>query len=894
MSTYTLGNTSAEIDCVLSESYSRLTGNFAGPLNASIISNSGFLIQNGNKQTGLFVGNSSFIFGRNILDFTQYCEDVLFNIPQSCNFLICGTNQKQILNFKSNGTLSIGANADPNRLGLQVSNSFPEIILKDTYTGSQNQSISFRDRFNNFFTCIWNNSSALVNSNITEATQISYNKALIFNEFGSSAKTFLSGNYLSFGFESCLNTGYNFSVNGSGYFSCGLYSPSIITDGNFSVGFDSLNTDYDLSVSGSGYFSCSIHSKNVTACNYLSVGFTCLNTGYNLSVSGSAYISSSLCSSTIVASNYLVVGFDSLNTGYNLSVSGSGCFSRGLYSPEIIACDYLSVGFASLNTGYNLSVSGSAYISSDLNIGGNYLSVGFPSLNTGYNLSVSGSGYFSSDLCASNINVKTGYFCSNDLFLKGSGGCSSLNICNQLDSGLGVINFYNSSGAVYNKITSNQEVQNGGSELNFYITSTGAYDLIDRSELALKICNNKSINFYGDILSQAGQFNCSLSANEFTNSGSKTFLNTGILGSHCLLLNNSTYIYSYCSISGFVTDHIWYTSGNNPAARINRLGNFTTTGSIFSHSGICSTGSLCINNLQLNSCIISKCVILSGNGSLCNINLFGNVQTCGSFENTSSTQAKFFGICSTGNGDNLISGNLISCNLICSTGGIRSCGCIQSSSCGVFNQGVVSNSWICAQNSGVFGSVVCALGTTNTNCFCSSVNVCGSVNATNTAKAWGIYGLNNSSTPTLTGLNIKSINIYQNATPLIYAYGICFNNPITYPFVINFNVYSSGNALITGNNSNLQNGEPLGFSGVTSIATHLGSSSATVNYPFSVQFYALSGKRSSDNTLVEYSAGTSYSEIYFNLANQDGPTTNYADLTRTNAHGIIHFSILGQ
>lgn len=717
MSTYTLGNTSAEIDCVLSESYCRLTGNFAGPLNASVISNSGFLIQNGNKQTGLFVSNSCFIFGRNILDFTQFSDNLLFNIYQSCGFFICGPAPKQIFNFKGNGTLSIGRNVDANYLGLQVNNESPAIILKDLNTLSQDQSISFRNYSGAFFTCIWNNEQALINSTNTKATQISYNNALIFNDFCSAGKTFISGDYLSVGFESCINTGYNFSVNGSGYFSCSLTS--------------------------------------------------------------------------------------------------------------------------------------------------------------------------------SIISAKTGYFCGNSLFLKGNGACSSINICNEFDSGLGVIDFYNSSGAIYNKITSNQAVD-GGSELNFYITSTGAYDSIDRSELALKICNNKLINFYGDILSQAGQFNCSLSANEFTNSGSKTFLNTGALGSHCLLLNNSAYIYSYCATSGFITDHIWYTSGNNPIAQINRLGNFAMTGSIFSHSGICSTGSLCINNSQLNSCIISKCVILSGNGSLCNINLFGNVQTCGSFENVSSTQAKFFGICSTGNGNNTISGNLISCNLICSTGGMHSFGCVQSSSCGIFNQGVVSNSWICAQNSGVFGSVICALGTTSTNCFCSSVDVGGSVNAINTAKAWGIYGLNNNSSPTLTGLNIKSINIYQNATPLIYAYGICFNKPITYPFVVNFNVYSSGNALITGNNSNLQNGESLGFSGVSSNITHLGSSSATALYPFSVQFYSLSGKRANDNTLAQYSAGTSYSEIYFNLANQDGPTTSYADLTRTNAHGIIHFSILGQ
>ena len=717
MSTYTLANTSSEISCTISEGYNRLTGNFVGPLNSSIISNSGFLIQNGNKQTGLFISNSCFIFGRNILDFTQYCENVFLKIPNSCHFYLSGQSENQILHFNSAGTLSLGGSANQNYLGLQINNYSPKLILKDLNTGSQTQGILFSNSSGVFSTCIGNNTNALINSTTTEATQISYNKALIFNKFGSASKSILSGDYLTLGYESCLNTDYNLSVNGSAYFSCNITSPVLIS--------------------------------------------------------------------------------------------------------------------------------------------------------------------------------RTGYFCGS-LFLNGSGISSSINICNELDLGIGSINFFNSKGAIYNRISSSQNILSGNSEFDFCTTPTGAFNNINRSQLALKICGDKSAIFYGNLLGNVGIFNSCLSANEIINCGSKTFLNTGIIGSHCLLLNNSTNIYSYCSISGFITDHIWYTSGNNPTLCIDRFGSLATCGSIFSHSGICTTGFLCVNNSQLNSCIISKCITLSGKENACNINLFGNVQACGSFENISSTQAKFFGICSIGDTNNIISGNLFSCSKICSTGGIFSIGCVQSSSCGIFNQGVVSNSWICAQNSGVFGSVVCALGTTNANCFCSSVNVCGSVNATNTAKAWGIYGLNNNSTPTLTGLNIKSINIYQNATPLIYAYGICFNNPITYPFVINFNVYSSGNALITGNNSNLQNGEPLGFSGVTSTATHLGSSSATVNYPFSVQFYALSGKRSSDNTLVGYSAGTSYSEIYFNLASQDGPTTNYADLTRTNAHGIIHFSILGQ
>lgn len=714
MPTYSLNNTSAEINCTISETYCRLTGSYAGPLTASLVSNSGFLIQNGNKQTGLFVGNSCFIFGNNILDFSKNCQNFILKIPSSCNFLISGQSSGQSLNFKSDGSLMLGYSIDSTYLGLEINNYCPNLILTDI-NQNQNQTISFRNSSGDIFAKFFNNPSASINSGSSQATQISYNKNLIIGEYGCTPKIFLSGNYFSIGFNSCLNTGYNFSVSGSGYFSC------------------------------------------------------------------------SLCTPTLIANN--------------------------------------------------------------------------------------------------------GYF-NDKLYINGNGYSPSIEICNTNYFGIASINFYNSSGSLYNRITSSQDFLNGASELNFYTTPTGLYGPFERCELALKISGDKSATFYGNICSETGNFSY-VKTNELNNLGSKSYLNTGINGQHCLMLNNS-FIYSYCSISGFITDHAWYTSGNNISMCMNRFGNLINIGSIFSHSGLCTTGSLCVNNNELNSCIVSKCIILSGNGNFCNVNLYGNVQTCGTFENNSLSQAKFFGICSTGSGNNIISGNLFTCNNICTSGVVCSISCIQSSSCGIFNQGIASNSWICAQDSGIFGSAICVLGTTNTNCFCSSLDVKGSVNANNTAKAWGIYGLNNNSTPTLTGLNIKSINIYQNSTPLIYAYGICFNNPITYPFVVNFNVYSSGNALITENNSNLQNGESLGFSGVSSTSTHLGSSSATVAYPFSVQFYALSGKRSSDNTFAAYSAGTSYSEIYFNLANQDGPTTNYADLTRANAHGIIHFSIFGQ
>ena len=77
-----LSNTAAQIDQTISQTYNRLTGNFVGPLTASSNSASGFVIQNGNKQSGLFIGNSSTQFYNNCLKFDSSNSDTclyLFN-----------------------------------------------------------------------------------------------------------------------------------------------------------------------------------------------------------------------------------------------------------------------------------------------------------------------------------------------------------------------------------------------------------------------------------------------------------------------------------------------------------------------------------------------------------------------------------------------------------------------------------------------------------------------------------------------------------------------------------------------------------------------------------------------------------------------------------------------
>jgi hypothetical protein len=632
MANLILTNNSSQVECTISQSYCRLTGSYAGPLNASAQSNSGFLIQNGNKQSGLFVGNTCTTFYNNCLSFDPANTDVNLNIPNTRSFIITGNNS--LLTFNADGTLAVGAAIDTNYKGMQVVNTSPIFLLKDTdaLNHSGNQALSFFDSTGAFSASFCNEPSSSINtgSAITDnATAIVYNKyfRLRNNPSNGSVNTLIAcGNNLTLFSGDCLNRSFNLAIGVTSYFACDLFSSGTI--------------------------------------------------------------------------------------------------------------------------------------------------------NT-------------SGLCV----------LSNNSFLRGSGDAVAFNICNNRSNSSGAINFYNPSGGLHSSILSTQNSGLGCSEIDFYVTPTGAYNSTNRNQLALEIKGDRSVIFYGNISGQTGFYNSYLQSNEFRNSGSRTFLNTGSNGLHCFLLHDSGNIYSYASSNNCITNHIWYVSGNNIAMCLDCSGNASVTGSIFSHSGICSTGSLCISNQNLDSCIRSRCVVISGTNNSCNILLYGNVCSAGSFENNSTTGARFFGICSTGNSDNIISGLLRTCSSICSTGSICSLSSIQSSAFGIFHQGVCSNGEIYVQGIAAFNTIILVTGRgPSKSCFCNSVDVCGSVSANNTAKAWGIYGLNNTSTPTLTGLNIKSINIYQNATPLVYAYGICFNTAVRYPFVVNFDVYSSGNALITGNN----------------------------------------------------------------------------------------------
>lgn len=714
MANLILTNTSSQVESTISQHYCRLIGSFAGPLTASPAANSGFLIQNGNKQSGLFVANTCITFYNNCLNFDPANTDVNLNIPNAKSFIITGNNS--LLTFNADGTLAVGADIDTNYKGMQVVNTAPIFLLKDTdaFNLSGNQALSFFDSTGGFSTSFCNESSSSINiglSTTSNATNIIYNN----------------------------------------------------------------------------YFRLKNNPRN-----------------------GST--------DTLIAS------------GNNLTLFSGNC----------------------LNRSFNLAVGGTSYFACDLSSSGTVNSAG---------------------LC----------IFSNNSFLRGSGDNIAFHICNNKSNSNGSINFYNASGGLHSYILSTQSSGLGCSEIDFYVTPTGLYNSTNRNQLALEIKGDRSANFYGNISAQSGVYSSGIITFGIQNCGCRTFLTPDSNGFHYLgsNANNCAYGISIGS-TGTTLNHRWITSGRTSMC-LDFNQNLIVTGCI-SSSGINSTSALIVNNINnTDSCIRSRCITFCASGAN------ENIINCGNFINYGS-RAIFSGICSTGRQDNFISGCLcvqdnIYTNSICLTAGGVICGTSGCFTCCTQSQIVCSNSC-------VRGNSICSIGT-DFNCFAGPIcTTC--VNAVNTEKAWGIYNI----TPTnasWTGFNLKSVNIYQNPGSCIYAYGICLNNPIRYPFVVNFNVYSSGNALITGGLNNIQSGQQLGFSGNAIAASFVGNSASTALNPFFVQFYGLSGKRSSDCAFAAYIPGTTYSEIYFNFANNKGPQTPYSELTRTNVgNAIVHFSIVGE
>lgn len=709
MANLILTNNSSQVEQVISQHHCRLTGSYSGPLNASSQPNSGFLIQNGNKQSGLFVGNTCTTFYNNCLNFDPANTDVNLNIPDSRAFIITGNGS--LMTFGANGTLAVGTSIDANYKGIQVVNSNPIFLLKDSDSINQSgtQALSFFDSNSILSTSLCNEPASIINTGLSitdNATNIVYNK----------------------------------------------------------------------------YFRLRNNPTNGGGC-------------------------------TLIASNN------------NLTLFSGNC------------------------------------------------------LNRSFNLAVGGTSYFSSDLSSSGI-VSAAGLCvfSNNFYLKGSGDNVALNICNNKNNSSGTINFYNASGGLHSLILSSQNSTLGCSEIDFYTTNAGGYNITDRKQIALEIKGDKSAKFYGNICAESGYFNCQIISYGIENSGCRTYLAPDFQSFHFFgsNANNCAYGISISSNSS-ILNHVWLTSSRKSMC-LDSNQNLIVTGCLFS-SGINSNSALIVNNLNnTDSCIRSRCIVFCANGAN------QNIINCGNFVNYGNN-ACFSGICSTGNQLNCMNGCLclqtnLYTNCLCLTAGGGVCGPL-----GCFT--TCSQSQVVCSNSCIRGDSVCSTGTTFLNCFSNSVCVNGFIEAQNATKAWGHFELIDGAASNCAGYNFNSLIIRTNTSlspgTINFIYGLKLTNAVKYPFSLQMSVMPKGT--LAWNPTLLIGSAQVPFS---TYGVGAGSNNATCmpNYIIPICSGVTAG-----NIAQAYVANSYYCDLFFTVLNCKYFASTFAEMCKNLHDANIMFTI---
>jgi hypothetical protein len=337
MSTLILSNSTGQIECTISQTYDRLTKCYVGPLSNS---SAGFLIQNGAKQTGLFLGNTCNVFGRNLTCFRDSTSPVHIC---SCNSCLCfsSTNDQNIFIVNPN-SFSIGSSAvSSNSIELHRPAS-PSLVLRSTS-----------------FNCC--NSIKFLNSSSNEIfsiCQIDGAHTLICGSNGLQFKTSsnpsicLSENKISFNGE--INSLYNQSFYGDNLLSGNLCITGIVNSfGKFTIDGpqDSTLASRALQVKVPSYFTkCTCFEQLIaTPCVCVS-DCLCAPKACILNVSGS--------SSNFKTNYNCVTFFENIGhispqsglylTGQNFSFISGLCVSN-IRSSGIQNCGNFSTSSPSLN-----------------------------------------------------------------------------------------------------------------------------------------------------------------------------------------------------------------------------------------------------------------------------------------------------------------------------------------------------------------------------------------------------------------------------------------------------------------------------------------------------------------------------------------------------------------
>jgi hypothetical protein len=345
MSILILSNSSGQIECAISQSYDRLTKSYAGPLIASTNSASGFTIQNGNKQTGMFVGNSSIDFHRNNICFKDN-SNLRFNLNPNYCLSISGTS---LYVFGTDGTVSLGSGINLNYKGIQSYSTNPSLILVNSDSNC-NQAIRFLNK----------NTEQIFNICQQGENGTSFSGKYLDFKTSLGSKFCLSGNSISLNAQ--INPNYCQSFGGDSLFSGNVYIHGELSgSGNFNFSGDSNS---NFCVSNRSYFNSSgfFHS-GVCVCKGLNVtDYISSNSGIFCTISGKSLFINNITGDNFCFKNFGTIGENGLNlTGIKTNCISSLCSCN----ISIVSLDgFLNANVPNVNITGDLNLSGNIKISS--------------------------------------------------------------------------------------------------------------------------------------------------------------------------------------------------------------------------------------------------------------------------------------------------------------------------------------------------------------------------------------------------------------------------------------------------------------------------------------------------------------------------------------------------
>lgn len=403
MANYILNNTTGEINCTISQSYIRLTGNYVGPLSLSNCATSGFSVRDANNCSGIYVANCAIQIAKNKIQYTEpasVCNFASIILPPDKCLNISGNNS--LYSFSNNGNFSAGSGIYVPFNGIQSFSSSPSFIA-----------IQNTPSLNNSFRSL--NCSCLVEFYICQSSNsgvcFSGSNFLRFESKNSNNAFYISGNSVSISGNPISS--YALANYGQTY----LGGNSLIS-GNLNLsGIQNISTAQN--VTGLNVNTCAIFNCNILFSGDLvltgkktfsSDGIVCFKTGiFSTFITPGGVSFSQICTSADVLNE--ISGCLAVQKQIFSPILCSDCLtttlvcSEALISKSIIGCNLIySTGIFGCFT----NLTGSCVISTGLiacSISGtnSIFSTGI----TGCYVNLSGRVLFAETLCQTSGNIIT-------------------------------------------------------------------------------------------------------------------------------------------------------------------------------------------------------------------------------------------------------------------------------------------------------------------------------------------------------------------------------------------------------------------------------------------------------------------------------------------------------